>query len=299
MFNRKNTLTSIFLEISIYTTLTILLIGFIFLSLPSLLLASTKFEGKLESVNITVNDDSNQAPIVDVSYVQDGLNVNFDASASNDTDGTIQDFIWDFGDGTQGKGEQIQHTYSSEDDFSVTVTAIDDANGITLYQLSVSTFLNRILESQTISTESTTNISVSKSCGQGFISTEEGSIKTIIIKTGTNIYGQPPVKIRVGTKKDMSIDYIAESEGVIITDTNTEYEFNFKTPLTISANQPYFFSLSVTNDLSSNYLNFATSSSDSYIPDGCNDCKLHYKNSQKWDIDGLQYNKDLYFKVIQ
>ncbi len=37
----------------------------------------------------------------------------FDASSSYDPDGTIVEYRWDFGDGTTGVGEVVQHVYTS------------------------------------------------------------------------------------------------------------------------------------------------------------------------------------------
>ena len=53
--------------------------------------------------------------------------VQFDASASSDADGRITSFDWDFGDGTQGNGQQTTHTYTTAGDFTARLTVIDDA----------------------------------------------------------------------------------------------------------------------------------------------------------------------------
>lgn len=56
------------------------------------------------------------------------LTVNFDATASYDSDGTIVSYSWDFGDGTTGTGSTTSHTFTSSTDHTYTVilTVTDD-----------------------------------------------------------------------------------------------------------------------------------------------------------------------------
>ena len=54
------------------------------------------------------------------------LSVDFDASASTDTDGTITGYAWDFGDGTSGSGVTASHTYTVIGKFTATLTVTDD-----------------------------------------------------------------------------------------------------------------------------------------------------------------------------
>jgi len=55
-----------------------------------------------------------------------GDTVTFNASASHDPDGTIESWNWNFGDGTTGTGEIVNHTYTTAGNFTVTLTVIDD-----------------------------------------------------------------------------------------------------------------------------------------------------------------------------
>lgn len=94
-------------------------------------------------VTLTVTDDEG-ATSVDVKSVEvrDGIAptvgfivtpasgeedsiFNFDAATSRD-DGTIVEYRWDFGDGQTGKGQTIDHLYSSAGDFVVTLELTDD-----------------------------------------------------------------------------------------------------------------------------------------------------------------------------
>jgi len=64
----------------------------------------------------TANPSSGDAP----------LTVNVDASASGDTDGTIQSYAWDFGDGGTGSGVTTSHVYAAAGSYVVTLTVTDD-----------------------------------------------------------------------------------------------------------------------------------------------------------------------------
>lgn len=69
-----------------------------------------------------------------------GETVSFDASESNDPDGQIDQYRWDFGDGTtRTTGETIQHAYDSPDEYKVrlTVTDIDGNTDSTVARVSV------------------------------------------------------------------------------------------------------------------------------------------------------------------
>ena len=58
---------------------------------------------KLPTAAFTVSTTTGQAP----------LTVNFSAVLSSDPDGTITDWEWDFGDGANGTGETVSHTYTT------------------------------------------------------------------------------------------------------------------------------------------------------------------------------------------
>lgn len=57
------------------------------------------------------------------------LEVNFDASASSDVDGTITSYLWDFGDTQTGSGVLVTHTFTVQTEskvFTVILTVTDD-----------------------------------------------------------------------------------------------------------------------------------------------------------------------------
>jgi PKD repeat protein len=56
----------------------------------------------------------------------EGISINFDGSGSSDTDGTIVNYDWDFGDGNTGTDQSPSHTFTSAGTFNVILTVTDD-----------------------------------------------------------------------------------------------------------------------------------------------------------------------------
>ena len=55
-----------------------------------------------------------------------GETLTFDASSSDDVDGEIEDYEWDFGDGATGTGVEAAHAYAEAGDYIATLTVTDD-----------------------------------------------------------------------------------------------------------------------------------------------------------------------------
>jgi len=86
----------------------------------------TKFD------NFSVAGDTvvpvNQAPTAEFSSSVTNLAASFNAGASDDPDGTINSYAWDFGDGNNGTGETTSHNYTTAGTYTVTLTVTDDDN---------------------------------------------------------------------------------------------------------------------------------------------------------------------------
>lgn len=93
-------------------------------------------------LTVTDNDDAdatvsksvsvvtaNGSPHADFAYSADGLAVHF-TDASSDSDGTIADHQWDFGDGANSAQSNPSHTYAAAGTYSVRLTVTDN-NGAT------------------------------------------------------------------------------------------------------------------------------------------------------------------------
>jgi parallel beta-helix repeat protein len=74
------------------------------------------------------NDTKSPIPIFTAKYrVNVSENLNFDASNSFDLDGVIESYKWDFGDGTSAEGAIQTHVYSSDGNYTLSLTVTDDA----------------------------------------------------------------------------------------------------------------------------------------------------------------------------
>ncbi|RWZ59707.1 PKD domain-containing protein [Labedella populi] len=69
---------------------------------------------------------ANQNPTASFTASGSGLTVSVDGSASNDPDGTIASYAWDFGDEGTATGATANHTYAAAGDYTVTLTVTDD-----------------------------------------------------------------------------------------------------------------------------------------------------------------------------
>jgi PKD repeat protein len=96
-------------------------------------LTVTDDTGLTGSSSIEIEITDNRTPVARfVRSPQQGpapLKVNFDASGSNPSDqvnGHIVTYKWDFGDGANGAGVKTSHTYKKAGDFTVTLEITDD-----------------------------------------------------------------------------------------------------------------------------------------------------------------------------
>jgi len=84
--------------------------------------------GSTDSVvkRITVQ---NQPPVADAGPDQlvNTTEVHFDGTGSEDPDGTIESYTWQFGDGQTGSGATVTHDYEEDGQYTVTLNVTDDA----------------------------------------------------------------------------------------------------------------------------------------------------------------------------
>ena len=81
-----------------------------------------------DTVTVTI-EGSNEAPISDSGGPYTavvGEELAFDGSGSEDSDGEITGYAWNFGDGSTGTGEAPAHTYAGAGEYTVSLTVKDD-----------------------------------------------------------------------------------------------------------------------------------------------------------------------------
>lgn len=69
---------------------------------------------------------ANQAPTASFTVDCVELNCSFDASKSTDPDGSVAKYVWDFGDGSTGTGQVVNHAYASGSSYDVKLVVTDD-----------------------------------------------------------------------------------------------------------------------------------------------------------------------------
>jgi PKD repeat protein len=72
---------------------------------------------------------ANEPPVASFTATprtEEPLTVDFNASASTDSDGSIVDYTWNFGDGNSGTGVTAFNTYAAAGNYTVSLTVTDD-----------------------------------------------------------------------------------------------------------------------------------------------------------------------------
>lgn len=74
----------------------------------------------------------NETPVARIAKIPPncaGETISFSGKKSFDPDGSIQQYLWDFGDGSAAKGVEVEHTFNAPGSYHVTL-ATDDGSGV-------------------------------------------------------------------------------------------------------------------------------------------------------------------------
>ena len=97
----------------------------------------------LDRFGVTIDDGQtgNERPVASFTAnpTTGTTTVDFDASASYDSDGAVISYNWDFGDGNSGTGATTSHTYTGPGSFNVRLVVTDDrgSTGATVQAVTV------------------------------------------------------------------------------------------------------------------------------------------------------------------
>ncbi len=75
-------------------------------------------------------EGANEPPVASFTTFCENLTCNFDASASSDSDGSIESYAWIFGDGSSATGQAVSHSYEASGDYTVQLTVTDNEGAI-------------------------------------------------------------------------------------------------------------------------------------------------------------------------
>jgi RHS repeat-associated protein len=109
-------------------------------ALPAAPVAKMTLGSALEASRIlpAIFTAANKGPAASFDFTSSGLEVAVNGSASSDTDGSIADYTWGWGDGTPSDdGVTATHTYSTAGTYDVTLTVTDDVGGVSVMTRSV------------------------------------------------------------------------------------------------------------------------------------------------------------------
>jgi len=174
------------------------LAGFIFLAFLSTATAAD-FSGNLKGVSITDATATNKPPTATFTYTQNGNIITFDASGSSDSDGSIAKYKWTFGDGTTSEGATATYTLTGTGNLQVTLTVVDNSNGVALSQQIIT---NGIADDFTTNTSG----NYTQIFGSGTLAITGGYAHIATTNSGRNIFYQ---KTTLGSP-DQYIEYNAE-----------------------------------------------------------------------------------------
>ncbi|MCA4133607.1 PKD domain-containing protein [Arthrobacter sp. M4] len=81
-----------------------------------------------DDLNVTAGSPPppNAAPTAAFTATPNGLAASFNGTGSSDSDGTIANYAWNFGDNTSGTGSTASHTYAAAGTYQVTLTVTDN-----------------------------------------------------------------------------------------------------------------------------------------------------------------------------
>ncbi|MCC2308847.1 PKD domain-containing protein [Cellulomonas chengniuliangii] len=87
--------------------------------------ADVAADGEPLTVHALDETPVNQPPTAAIAVKRSGSTVTFDASGSTDSDGTVSDYLWDFGDGTTATGPTVTRQFAPGS-YEVALVATDD-----------------------------------------------------------------------------------------------------------------------------------------------------------------------------
>ncbi len=87
-------------------------------------------DGEIEDYSVSISQSANLPPQADINGPYSGTvnsNIQFSSQGSSDADGSIENYLWSFGDGQSSTEANPSHSYSTPGEYSVTLTVTDNA----------------------------------------------------------------------------------------------------------------------------------------------------------------------------
>jgi len=145
---------------------------------------ATDFSGSLKGATITDAANTNKPPVATFTYAINGNTVTFDASGSTDPDGNITKYKWDFGNGITSEGVTTTYTLTGPANLQVTLTVVDNNNGVALSQQTISPYSAGVADD--FSTNTSANYT--RAYGTGVLVVTDGYAHISSTWQGRNVY---------------------------------------------------------------------------------------------------------------
>lgn len=98
---------------------------------------SNPFRVIVSQANTSVEDPVAEISILNANSLRCNQTIVFDASNSQDLDGAIINYYWDFGDGENGTGINCTHVYESPGEYIVTLMVVDNNGNTNSYSMTI------------------------------------------------------------------------------------------------------------------------------------------------------------------
>ncbi len=164
------------------------------------------------------NPESNENSNLSASFdeVINDFEVNFDASESSLSNGSIVSYEWDFGDETSGNGETVSHVYSEPGEYTVTLTITDneDASDTISKSISIASEDGDPQETMFIQSVSTGTQNASRGNKYGVatvIIVDESDNPVENVSVNGNFQGSFDENVSGTTGSDGSVDFITST----------------------------------------------------------------------------------------
>lgn len=191
------------------------------------------------------------------------LPVNFDASASFDTGGSISAYEWTFGDGATATGVTTSHTFTVDGTYAVQLKVTDNGGASATTTRTITVGVANVPPTAIAGVDHTSGVAplnvAFSSAGSGDV---DGSITTWAWDFGdgtTPSNAQNPTHIYLSPGSYTAVLTVTDDDGAVASDSVT---------VTVSANQPPVAASSATPSTGKAPLSVAFSSAGSSDPDG-------------------------------
>lgn len=155
------------------------------------------------TVTVAGTPGANQPPVARFTSSATALTASFSGSSSTDSDGTITQYSWTFGDSTTGSGANASHAYTAAGSYTVTLTVRDD-DGATASTSAVVTVSSTVPTAVALDTFDRTVTGGWGSAPTGGAWTVAGTASALSVSNGTGQVSLAPGSTRTMTLGSVS-----------------------------------------------------------------------------------------------